>query len=149
MIVMKSGDLLQSDAQALVNTVNCVGVMGKGVALAFKQKFPHNFSEYKKACDRKEVVIGRMFVQPHPREPNRWIINFPTKQHWKDPSQYEWIQLGLLDLMEVLWEKRITSIAMPYLGCGNGGLNWAIVIPMIEKAFDSFKKLEVQIYSRD
>src|ERR1019366_8355238 len=117
------GNLLEARVDALVNTVNTVGVMGKGIALMFKEAFPENFRAYEEACERHEVHIGRMFVTENlALKGPRWIINFPSKNHWRQPSKLEWIVEGLEDLRRVLKEKAIRSIALPPLGCGNGGL---------------------------
>ncbi|WP_036262675.1 type II toxin-antitoxin system antitoxin DNA ADP-ribosyl glycohydrolase DarG [Methylocapsa aurea] len=135
MIEFTTGNLLEADVEALVNTVNTVGVMGKGVALMFKETFPENFREYEKACKRKEIRVGRMFVteRAHLIGP-KFIINFPTKEHWRNPSKMEWIEAGLEDLKRVITEKGIRSIAIPPLGSGNGGLNWSDVRQKIETA---------------
>jgi len=135
MIEFGDGNLLHAQVDALVNTVNTVGVMGKGVALQFKQAFPANFTAYKRACDLGEVRIGRMFVYDSSRRgPHRYIINFPTKQHGRSKSRLQDIEAGLHDLVRLINELSITSIAVPALGCGNGGLNWNDVYPLIERA---------------
>lgn len=125
MISFTQGNLLDSDAEALVNTVNTVGVMGKGIALMFKERFAGNFRLYAAACKAGEVRTGRMFVTEtlEPGGP-RWIVNFPTKQHWRSPSRLEWIEAGLQDLRRFLIEQRVRSVAIPPLGAGNGGLSW-------------------------
>ena len=127
------GNLLDAEADALVNTVNTVGVMGKGIALQFKNAYPDNFQAYRAACQRHELRAGHMFVfdvgqllRP------RWIVNFPTKRHWKSPSRLSDIEAGLDDLRCVIEERNIRSIAVPPLGCGNGGLRWTDVRPLIE-----------------
>jgi len=135
MITFTQGNLLEARAEALVNTVNTVGVMGKGIALMFKERFAENFRRYAAACKAKEVRTGRMFVtEVHELGGPRWIINFPTKQHWRGDSRMEWITEGLQDLRRVLIEKQISSVAIPPLGAGNGGLDWAKVRPQIEEA---------------
>lgn len=125
MIRFTEGNLLEADAIALVNTVNTVGVMGKGVALMFKEAFPENFAAYEAACKHQQVHLGHMFVteQLGLMGP-KWIINFPTKKHWRHPSKMEWIEAGLEDLKRIIVEKGIGSIALPPLGSGNGGLEW-------------------------
>ena len=134
MIEYKKGNLLESEAEALVNTVNCVGVMGKGIALQFKQAYPDNFKEYEKACKNNMVMPGKMFVVDTGSMFNpRYIINFPTKRHWKGKSKIEDIQSGLIDFIEIIREYGIRSVAIPPLG-GNGGLNWEDVRPLIEEA---------------
>jgi len=141
------GDILSCNADALVNTVNCVGVMGKGLALQFKHAFPENFRLYKEACDRGEVVPGRMFVYERSQTtPPRFIINFPTKRHWRDKSLIKDIELGLIDLAFVIREKNIASIAVPPLGCGLGGLNWSDVRPLIEKILGQINDVHVIVF---
>ena len=135
MIKHESGNLLQSDAEALVNTVNTVGVMGKGIALQFKQAFPENFKAYEAACRRNEICLGKMFVfHTNTFHNPRYIINFPTKGHWKAKTRIQDIESGLRDLVQVIHSERIKTIAIPPLGCGNGGLDWNRVRPIIEKA---------------
>lgn len=135
MITFTQGNLLDARAEALVNTVNTVGVMGKGIALMFKERFAENFRRYAAACKAKEVRIGKMFVtEVGELDGPRWIVNFPTKQHWRGDSRIEWITEGLQDLRRFLIENRVKSIAIPPLGAGNGGLNWAEVRPQIEEA---------------
>jgi O-acetyl-ADP-ribose deacetylase (regulator of RNase III) len=143
MISYTKGNLLDAPVDALVNTVNTVGVMGKGIALAFKKAFPENFREYEIACKKNEVVVEEMFVT---KERGKWIINFPTKQHWKDPSKLEWIEQGLEDLKRVIIQNEIKSVAIPKLGCGSGGLDWNEVKPLIEKALGSLTDVSIIIY---
>jgi O-acetyl-ADP-ribose deacetylase (regulator of RNase III) len=147
MIEFVRGNLLEAKAEALVNTVNTVGVMGKGIALMFKEAFPENFKAYEAACKKKEVKVGHMFVTE--REAligPKWIINFPTKAHWRGDSKMVWIENGLVDLKRVIAENRIRSIAIPPLGSGNGGLNWADVRPRIEAALGELNDVSVLIY---
>ena len=133
MITFTQGNLLESDAEALVNTVNTVGVMGKGIALMFKERFARNFRLYADACKASEVVTGTMFVTEIGELTGpRWIINFPTKRHWRAPSRIEWVEEGLRDLRRVLEERGIGSVAIPPLGAGNGGLKWSDVRACIE-----------------
>ncbi|QAU24139.1 Appr-1-p processing protein [Dyella sp. M7H15-1] len=135
MITFTQGNLLEARAEALVNTVNTVGVMGKGIALMFKERFTENFRSYATACKAKEVRTGKMFVtEVNELNGPRWIINFPTKQHWRGDSKIEWIAEGLQDLRRFLIENEVKSIAIPPLGAGNGGLDWAEVRPQIEEA---------------
>ena len=139
MIQYKTGDLFTEATEALVNPVNCVGVMGRGLALKFKQRFPSNFHEYVIACQRGEISLGRMHMfEIGNQEDPRYIVNFPTKYHWKDQSQISDIELGLQDLANVIRDRKIESIAMPAIGCGLGGLNWFDVKPLIENALESF-----------
>ena len=134
MITFTQGNLLEARTEALVNTVNTVGVMGKGIALMFKERFDENFRRYAAACKAKEVQTGKMFVTPvHDLDGPRWIVNFPTKQHWRAPSRMEWVVDGLQDLRRFLIEQQVKSIAIPPLGAGNGGLEWAEVREQIER----------------
>ena len=135
MITFTEGNLLESGAEALVNTVNTVGVMGKGIALMFKERFDDNYRQYAAACKAKQVQVGRMFVTPVSELGGpRWIVNFPTKQHWRSPSRMEWVVAGLQDLRRFLLQEQVKSIAIPPLGAGNGGLDWAQVRSQIEAA---------------
>lgn len=148
MIEYKQGNLLEADAEALVNTVNCVGVMGKGIALQFKQAFPDNFRQYEKACKEKKVVPGLMFVVSTNTILNpQFIINFPTKRHWKGKSNIEDIKSGLVAFVETLRHHKIASVAIPPLGCGNGGLNWNEVKPLIEAAAAELPEVRFLVYS--
>jgi O-acetyl-ADP-ribose deacetylase (regulator of RNase III) len=134
MIEYKKGDLFEEDVEAIVNTVNCVGIMGRGLALQFKNKFPDNYQEYVKACKRNQVLPGKMFVYKRNSLLNpKYVINFPTKRHWRGKSRLEDIQNGLDDLKRVINEFNITSIAIPPLGSGLGGLKWEEVKKIIEK----------------
>ena len=122
----RQGNLLDARVEAVVNTVNTVGVMGKGIALMFRGKYPENFTAYEAPCKAGEVRVGKMFVTAGVElDGPRWIINFPTKKHWRQPTKLEWVESGLAALKEVIREKDIRSIAIPPLGCGNGGLDWA------------------------
>lgn len=133
-IEYKEGNLLDSQAEALVNAVNCVGVMGKGIALQFKQAYPDNFKAYKEACNNNRVTPGKMFIVDSGSMSNpRYIINFPTKRHWRGKSRMEDIQSGLIDFVDQLREYGIHSVAIPPLGCGHGGLDWDQVRPLIEE----------------
>ena len=150
MIHYTQGNLLDAEVEALVNTVNTVGIMGKGIALMFKEAFPENFRLYAAACKEGEVQVGRMFVTERPLLTGsgggpRWIINFPTKRHWRDRTRLEWVEAGLADLTRVLQEKAIRSVALPPLGCGNGGLEWSAVRPLIEQALAGLP-VEVLVY---
>lgn len=161
-IEFQKGNLLESKAEALVNTVNTVGVMGKGIALLFKRAYPENYTKYKTACRKHEVKIGQMFnvrvgVNTYPdlfgQETDsdeskypQWIINFPTKQHWRGSSKLQWIEDGLEDLKKVIEKNKIRTVALPQLGCGNGGLNWRDVEPSIHKAFADLKEVRIIVY---
>jgi O-acetyl-ADP-ribose deacetylase (regulator of RNase III) len=147
MIRIFQGDLLKQDVDAIVNTVNCVGVMGKGIALQFKNKWPKNYEMYAAACKEGKVKPGYMLiydagglVKPH------YIINFPTKQHWKGKSKLEFIRDGLVDLVRQIERLKIQSIAIPPLGCGNGGLDWTVVRPIIEATFDQLAEVDVRLF---
>ena len=147
MIKFKKGDLLKEPVQALVNPVNCVGVMGKGLALQFKEAYPENFYEYKKACNEKIVQPGKMFTVATNNLVNpQYIINFPTKRHWKDNSRLDDIKLGLIALTIKIKQLNIISIAIPPLGCGNGGLSWNVVKSLIESAFEQMESTQVIIF---
>lgn len=147
MIILNSGNILESSAEAVVNTVNTHGVMGKGIALMFKDRYKQNYILYKQACESGSVEIGRMFVTyTGELSGPRLIVNFPTKKHWRDRSKLEWIKAGLEDLKLVIKNESITSIAVPPLGCGNGGLNWAEVRPVIEQALAEIEGLTVHLY---
>src|SRR5687768_17378684 len=141
------GNLLEADAEALVNTVNTVGHMGKGIALQFKQAFPENFSVYGKAVRRGEVQPGRMLVVPTGFVTNpRYIINFPTKRHWRGRSRMEDIESGLDALVVEIKRLGLRSIAIPPLGCGNGGLDWADVEPRIVRALEKVPDVRVLLF---
>jgi O-acetyl-ADP-ribose deacetylase (regulator of RNase III) len=147
MIELTRGNLLEAEAEALVNTVNCVGYMGKGIALQFKQAFPANFRAYEAACKRRELVPGRMLIHENSHFLNpRFIINFPTKRDYRGKSKIEDIALGLKALIEDVRRLGIRSIAVPPLGCGLGGLSWEQVRPMIESAFNALPDVQVMVY---
>ena len=147
MIRSVTGDILESSAEALVNTVNCVGVMGRGIALQFKQAFPDNFREYAAACRRGEVKPGRMVVFETGRANGpRYIFNFPTKRHWRGKSRIEDIEAGLNALVAEVQARGIRSIAIPPLGSGLGGLDWSTVRPKIERAFAGLPEVEVFLF---
>jgi O-acetyl-ADP-ribose deacetylase (regulator of RNase III) len=147
MFTSHSGDLLSADTEAIVNTVNCVGVMGKGIALQFKRAYPANFEAYEKACKKRSMRLGQMFVVPtNQREGPKWIINFPTKGHWREGSNLSDIESGLKDLVSVIAELGITSIALPPLGAGNGGLDWNDVKPLITRELSRLAGLDVQLF---
>lgn len=147
MIEITRGNLLTAEVEALVNTVNCVGYMGKGIALQFKQAFPANFKAYAAACAAEEVVPGRMLVHDNGGLVNpRWIINFPTKRHWRGKSRLEDVASGLSALVADVRRLGIRSIALPPLGCGLGGLDWAVVRPMIESAFAYLPEVKVLLF---
>jgi len=147
MMKFLEGNLLDAPTEAVVNTVNTVGVMGKGIALMFKDAFPENFRAYEEAAKRKQVRIGQMFVtENRTLDGPKWLINFPTKKHWRQPSRLEWIVEGLQDLRRLIEEKKIRSIALPPLGCGNGGLEWSEVRPEIERALGQLSNVDVLVF---
>lgn len=150
MIEYTSGDILKDESEAIVNTVNCVGVMGRGIALQFKNAWPENFKAYAAACQRHEVQPGRMFVFETGRLTTpRYIINFPTKRHWRGKSRIEDIDAGLRALAKVILERDIDSIAIPPLGSGLGGLDWAKVKPRIEAALQALIDIRIIVYEPD
>lgn len=140
------GNLLLAEVDALVNTVNTEGVMGKGLALQFRKAFPEAFADYERACAAGEVQVGRMHVVRRLAAP-RFIINFPTKQHWRQPSKLAYVRDGLRDLVAQIRVLGIASIAVPPLGCGNGGLDWAEVRPLIEQAFAPLPDVRVVVFA--
>ena len=147
MVTVKVGNLFQSEAQTLINTVNCVGVMGRGIALQFKRKFPENFREYAAACKSENVQPGRMFVHRTGQLTNpRYVINFPTKRHWRGKSRLADIRSGLETLVAEVQALGVNSIAIPPLGSGLGGLDWQTVRPLIEAAFADSTDVRVVVY---
>jgi len=147
MIELTTGNLLEDKAEALVNTVNCVGVMGKGIALQFKQAFPENFTYYAKACKAGQVQTGRVLIFETGRMFNpKYLVNFPTKRHWKGKSRIEDIESGLADLIIQIRRLGIQSIAIPPLGAGLGGLDWLEVKARIESAFADLPDVHVLLY---
>ena len=147
MIRINHGNLVASDAEAIVNTVNCVGVMGKGIALQSKKAFPQNYDAYEKACIQGEIEPGKVFVfETKQMLGPKYIINFPTKRHWKDRSRYEDIAVGLIALAKEIRQLNVKSIAIPPLGCGLGGLDWKRVRPMIQETLSQFPEVEVNLF---
>lgn len=147
MIKHTQGDILRADVEALVNTVNCVGYMGRGIAAQFSRAFPENLRAYETACKRHEVQPGRMFIVETGQLMNpRYIVNFPTKRHWRGKSRMEDIESGLAALVADVQRLGIRSIAIPPLGCGLGGLDWADVRPRIERAFAPLDNIQVLIF---
>ena len=147
MIHYQTGNMLDSEAEALVNTVNTVGVMGKGIALQFKNMFPGNFKLYSYACKNREVKVGQLLVTKEEAllAGKKIIINFPTKTHWRLPSEYQYIEAGLIELVKVIKKEKINSIAIPPLGSGNGGLDWNKVKQILEKHLSDLD-CEIHIY---
>ena len=140
MIRYIEGDIFKSPAQVIVNTVNTVGVMGKGIALEFKKRYPDMFQAYRDICDRRKLKTGSLMLY---YEPDHWVLLFPTKENWRNPSRMEYIEAGLAKFCRTYAEKGITSVAFPKLGCGNGELNWSDVQPVMEKYL---KDLPIDIY---
>ncbi len=149
MIEIVHGDLLAAPTEALVNAVNTVGVMGKGIALQFRQAYPQMFVAYEAACRAGSVRAGRVLVfdRGDACGQARWIINFPTKRHWREPSRLADVDAGLVDLVATVQRLGIRSIAIPPLGCGLGGLDWKEVRPRIETAFATLSDVRVQLYA--
>lgn len=146
MLDYTKGNLLESRTDALVNTVNEVGVMGKGIALMFKERFPEASKAYIDACKDGLIKVGHVYAVPSQQLFPKWIIHFPTKKHWRHSSKLEWIRDGLIDLVRTVSPLGIKSIAIPPLGCGNGGLNWDEVKPLIEEAFTLLPRVDVLVY---
>jgi O-acetyl-ADP-ribose deacetylase (regulator of RNase III) len=147
MIELAHGDILGADAEALVNTVNCVGVMGRGIALQFRKAYPENFKVYEVACEREVVRPGKMLVfETGLLTGPKFIINFPTKRHWKGKSKMEDIDKGLIALIDEIKKRGIRSVAVPPLGCGLGGLDWNKVRPKIVQAFEALPDVRVVLF---
>ncbi len=148
MLRFTQGNLLEAPVEALVNTVNEVGVMGKGIALMFKEAYPESARLYAEACKRKELLVGRVLVTSSQQlHGPRWIIHFPTKKHWRNPSRLDWVRDGLRDLIRQIRDRQIRSVAVPPLGCGNGGLEWAHVRREIEAAFAELPEVDVVVFA--
>jgi O-acetyl-ADP-ribose deacetylase (regulator of RNase III) len=143
MLIYRRTSLLESTAQTLVNTVNCVGVMGKGIAKDFKEREPEMFAAYKRICDQKLLSPGKLWLW---KGATSWILNFPTKQHWRYPSKIQWIEAGLKKFVANYEALGITEISFPRLGCGNGGLKWDDVRPVMERYL---RELPIQVYIHD
>lgn len=143
MLIYKRTSLLESTAQTLVNTVNCVGVMGKGIAKEFKQREPKMFAAYKKLCETDALKPGKLWLW---RGSPNWILNFPTKVHWRNPSRIEWIEAGLDKFVQSYATQGITEISFPKLGCGNGGLDWDVVRPLMERYL---RDVSIPVYIHD
>lgn len=147
MVELTHGNILEAETEALVNTVNCVGVMGRGIALQFRKAFPENFKVYEAACENKEVSPGKVLVFETGRLTGpRFIINFPTKRHWRGKSRIEYIDSGLKSLVDEIKKRKIKSVAVPPLGCGLGGLSWQSVRPRIMRAFDELPNVRALLF---
>src|SRR5262249_32313608 len=142
MIRFVTGDLFKSGAQTLVNTVNCVGIMGKGVALAFKERYPDMYDDYRRRCEAGEIRPGVLTLYTTTRP---WVLNFPTKRHWRNRSRLEDIEAGLKELAAQYKAWCIESLGVPALGCGHGGLDWSEVRPLIEKSLGPLE-IDVEVY---
>lgn len=140
------GDLFASGAEAIINPVNCVGVMGKGLALAFKQRHPANFRAYKQACDTGELKPGRLLIVETGQMQPRLIINFPTKRHWRAKSRLDDVAAGLRTLKSEVQRHRISSLAIPALGAGLGGLDWAEVRAAIELELAGLENVQIMVF---
>lgn len=140
--LIQNGNLFDSRCQTLVNTVNCIGVMGKGIALEFKRRYPAMFEVYRRICQQGLLEVGKLQLW---KGSDHWVLNFPTKQHWRDQSQMEWIEEGLRKFVATYREKNITSIAFSMLGCGNGGLDKEEVLPLMQKYLERCEGLKVEI----
>lgn len=147
MLIYINGDMFSSPAQVLVNTVNTVGVMGKGVALTFKKIYPDMYDQYKIFCDNRQLTIGKLQLY---KTPGKWILNFPTKENWRNPSKLEYIEAGLKKFCNTYKEKGIKSIAFPMLGCGNGGLDFETQVkPLMDKYLSSLDDIDIFVYLKD
>lgn len=146
-IINISGNIFNSKAQTIVNTVNCVGVMGKGIALVYKLRYPEMYKQYKSYCKKRLLKPGILWL--YNKEVNApWVLNFPTKDHWKYPSKYEWLEMGLQKFLDTYEEKGITSIAFPLLGTHNGGLEIQEVKSLMDKYLGKCA-IEIEIYDYD
>jgi O-acetyl-ADP-ribose deacetylase (regulator of RNase III) len=143
MIQHTTGDLFESDAEALVNAVNCVGVMGKGIALEFRRRFPRMFEAYRRRCEAGRLRPGRVWAV---RDGGRVIVSFPTKDHWRDGSRIQDVEAGLRSLRELLVNEGISSVALPALGCGLGGLDWDVVAAAIHRELDGLPGVRIELY---
>ena len=147
MIEWKEGDILQADAEAIVNTVNTVGVMGKGIALQFRRAYPQMFAEYQRLSKADAIQVGKMHVYDRGEILNpRYIINFPTKEDWRSPSKMTYIKQGLEALIVEIQQRGIQTVAIPALGCGLGGLNWSEVKSLIEQALSILPNVQAYVY---
>jgi len=142
MITLIEGDLFKSEAQTLVNTINCVGAMGKGIALDFKNRYPDMFFKYKELCKDNLIQVGKLWLY---KSPDKWILNFPTKKDWRDKSEVSYLTLGLQKFIDTYQEKGITSIAFPLLGVNNGGLDPKLSLDIMTK-YLNLAKIDISIY---
>ena len=142
--IIENRNIFETQCQTIVNTINCVGVMGKGLALEMKKRYPDMFEKYKDFCQKGLIDIGKLWLYKH--DDYQWILNFPTKKDWRNPSEYEYIEEGMKKFVETYQEKGIKTIAFPMLGCSNGGLNKDVVIQIMTKYLIRCKNLIVEIY---
>ena len=142
--ILENRNIFDSQCQTIVNTVNCVGVMGKGLALEMKKRYPDMFEKYKDFCNKGLIDVGKLWLYKHSDE--KWILNFPTKKHWKNPSEYEYIEDGMIKFVETYKERGIKTVAFPMLGCSNGGLDKDIVLQIMTKYLIKCTDLFVEIY---
>lgn len=147
-ITFKKGNIFSSDKQTIVNTINCVGVMGKGVALGFRLRYPEMYEKYKEFCKNKQIAIGKLWLYKQPQEGSQWVLNFPTKFHWKYPSKMEYLEAGLQKFVDTYKDKGITSIAFPLLGTHNGGLDKIEVLNMMHFYLKKCS-IPIEIYEYD
>lgn len=147
-ITFKKGNIFSSDKQTIVNTINCVGVMGKGVALGFRLRYPEMYEKYKEFCKNKQIAIGKLWLYKQPQKDSQWVLNFPTKFHWKYPSKIEYLEVGLQKFVETYREKGITSIAFPLLGTHNGGLDKIEVLNLMYFYLEKCS-IPIEIYEYD
>lgn len=147
-IIFKKGNIFQSDKQTIVNTINCVGVMGKGVALGFRLRYPEMYEKYRLFCKEKQITIGKLWLYKPTAANSPWILNFPTKFHWKYPSKIEYIEIGLQKFIDSYKEKGITSIAFPLLGTHNGGLDKIEVLNLMHSYLEKCD-IPIEIYEYD
>ena len=145
-IIEIRGNIFETSCQTIVNTVNCVGVMGKGIAFEFRNRFPDMYQSYVHVCERKQLKVGLLHLW---KKSTPWILNFPTKKHWKFPSKLEYITKGLRKFAETYAERSITSIAFPELGTSSGGLTWSHVRPLMYRFLKPLLNLDVEIYHFD
>ncbi|MBB4962675.1 macro domain-containing protein [Saccharothrix violaceirubra] len=146
MIAEVRGNLLEAEADAIVNAVNTVGVMGKGIALAFKRAYPKNHAEYHAACARGELEVGRLLIHETGLEVPRYVINLPTKRHWRSRSRLADVVAGIAALREALVSLDVRSVAVPALGCGNGGLSWSEVGPAPHAGLADLPDVDIRLY---
>jgi O-acetyl-ADP-ribose deacetylase (regulator of RNase III) len=148
-ISVASGDIFTSGSQALVNPVNTVGVMGSGLALSFKRRYPQMYEQYAADCRSRRLRPGKIMIHPlttwGPGDP-LYILNFPTKRHWRDPSQMEDIQAGLEDLKKVLEQLAVSSVSIPALGCGRGGLSWSLVLVLLLETLAPVVNCQIKLF---